>query len=182
MLASIHKMVNAKTKSLFTSTIGDVVERIKYLWVFQQSSCIPYLNLNICNHPQHSVSVIEAFLMRLQSVMTQQHLSPWANVSCWKLIKQIWFWQPWTYFQQTWKIMANWPFVISAFLELKYSSRRRNLPQNVYIPGGGPSLVSVRLIIIGTFVAKLRAAWSGCGHTDYLYNILKFSEMGIPGR
>ena len=117
------------------------------------------------------MSVIEAFLMRLQSVMTQQHLSPWANVSCWKLIKQIWFWQPWTYFQQTWKIMANWPFVISAFLELKYSTRRRNLLQNVYIPGGGPSLVSVRLIIIGTFVAKLRAAWSSCGHIDYLYNV-----------
>ena len=121
------------------------------------------------------MTVIEAFLMKLQSAMTQQHLFPWANVSCWKLIKQIWFWQPWAYFQQTWKIMANWPFVFFAFLSFK-SSWRRNLLENVYIPGGGPGLASVWLIIIGTFVAKLRAAWSSCGHTDYLYNILKFRQ------
>ena len=47
---------------------------------------------------------------------------------------------------------------------------------------GGP-MVSVRMMrmkIIGTIVAKLRAARSRCGYADYLPNILKCS--GIPGR
>ena len=44
-------------------------------------------------------------------------------------------------------------------------------------------MVSVRMMrmkIIGTIVAKLRAARSRCGYADYLPNILKCSA--IPGR
>ena len=215
------------------------MRRIKYLWVFLQSSCIPYLNLNISNHPEWPLlrhfwwgdnqgwfnsicrlrgnCYISDWLRVItwpgtwpligwqwsRDLDTGLWLVPGANVSCGELIKQIWSRQAWTYFQQTWKITViglSKPSKYRTFIESSRSGHKTiyntiwiRTPACLYCEEtlleitlletwGGP-MVSVRMMrmkIIGTIVAKLRAARSRCGYADYLPNILKCS--GIPGR
>ena len=102
MLASIHKMVNAKTKSLFTSTIGDVVERIKYLWVFQQSSCFGH---EIKDVPKlvHASNIQSLHLMILNSCLQGSYNGGLWERSCFKVYciqnsipeEEMYFESPW---------------------------------------------------------------------------------------